>query len=84
MASRQKCLPEKDFDMKSGENALQFNTPQFYASREQRERDFAAKALSPAIAGIHLEWADRYATLQIAAMPLRQRKRSNGVAVAFE
>ena len=40
-----------------------FNSIEYYASREQRERELAKAATSPAIAKIHLEMATRYSEL---------------------
>lgn len=37
------------------------NDPGYYQRRETRERELAARAISPAIARIHIDLADRYA-----------------------
>ena len=39
------------------------NTPEYYARREQQERELAAAALDPTIKAIHLDLAERYAAL---------------------
>ena len=45
------------------------NQPEYYARREEQERQLAAIAISPAIGEIHLELADRYAELVRLAQP---------------
>lgn len=38
-------------------------TTDYYAKREQQERELAASATDPSIAAIHLDMAERYAKL---------------------
>jgi hypothetical protein len=43
------------------------NEADFYLYREQQERQLAAQARDPAIAGIHLDMAEHYASLAQSA-----------------
>ncbi len=48
-------------------------TAEYHAKRERQERELAAAAIDPAVRGIHLALADRYARLVNEADPVRSR-----------
>ena len=50
------------------------NSIEYYLSREQRERELAAAATSPAIAKIHLDLATRYSRLTSEPAPRMQTR----------
>lgn len=49
---------------------LDFNSIEYYASRERRERELADASADLAISAIHLEMATRYA--ELISNPLRE------------
>jgi hypothetical protein len=46
------------------------NTPDYYRTREQRERAMSESAASPAAAAIHRQLAERYSELVLGAPPV--------------
>lgn len=56
-----------------GEVMAAENTIDYYLKREQQERELAAAANDSNIKNIHLEMADKYATLAATDVPTRSK-----------